>query len=146
MPAIGSALSETRLIHANQQLRMSTWKRDMGYKARRTAVMMWSGCDEPGQRQRAARSDVVTVRVILNECCGERTASRLRYKYKLLGKLDWALTNSSSIKRQAASINEKQRKASSGCQKFPADPKANRSGHSCSFQLAKTLPRTNPHW
>jgi len=57
-----------------------------------------------------------------------------------------ALTNSSSIKRQAAKINEKQRKASNGCQKFPADPKTNWSGHSCSFQLAKTLPRTNPHW
>lgn len=31
-------------------------------------------------------------------------------------------------------------------QKFPADPKTNWSGHSCSFQLAKTLPQTNLHW
>ena len=31
------------------------------------------------------------------------------------------------------------------CQKFPADPKTNRSGHVCSFQLAITRAQTNLH-
>lgn len=48
--------------------------------------------------------------------------------------------------RQAAEINEKQRMACNRGQKFPADPKTNWSSHSCSFQLAKTLPQTNLHW
>jgi hypothetical protein len=61
----------------------------MGYKARRIAVMMWSDCNEPGQRQRAATSDVVTLRVILNDCCGgERTALHLRWRYWLMGIVD----------------------------------------------------------
>lgn len=41
---------------------------------------------------------------------------------------------------------KKELTAVDGIQKFPADPKTNWSGHSCSFQLAKTLPQTNLHW
>jgi len=54
-----------------------------------------------------------------------------------------------NLAASATQINEKRSSVLTepkGLQKFPADPKANRSGHSCSFQLAKTLPRTNPHW
>jgi hypothetical protein len=53
-----------------------------------------------------------------------------------------------NLAAHATKINEKHNcvtKAMLG-QKFPADPRANWSGHSCSFQLAKTLPQTNLHW
>lgn len=51
--------------------------------------------------------------------------------------------DSSSSPWQATDLNEKQ--VNERLQKFPAGPKANRSSHSCSFQLAITLPQTNLH-
>jgi hypothetical protein len=52
-----------------------------------------------------------------------------------------SISHSDQRKAQRSVLTEPE-----GLQKFPADPKANRSGHSCSFQLAKTLPQTNLHW
>jgi hypothetical protein len=57
--------------------------------------------------------------------------------------LMWNLFFNSAAR--ATGINEKH-SVLKRFQKFPADPKTNWSSHSCSFQLAKTLPRTNPHW
>jgi len=52
--------------------------------------------------------------------------------------------DSSSSPWKATDLNEKQ--VSERLQKFPADPRANRSSHRRSFQLAITLPQTNLHW
>jgi len=56
----------------------------------------------------------------------------------------YASTSSSNVR--LAPERPMKSKSHERLQKFLADPKTNKSSHSCSFQLAKTLPQTNLHW
>ena len=62
------------------------------------------------------------------------------------GMQDSRVSPSSISRTSRANQRKAAHTAYIGCQKFPADPKTSRSSHSCSFQLAKTLPQTNLHW